>query len=144
MTKRIRYNLLSSLSTLVERGGELPSSLSYSRQPSDPPPSLQLSPPLGGCSTCWGKDGWRWQRLWWEPAATATERPLLKRHAACSWHATSTPPLSHLPPPGVIPWVRGQWWLGEGVVRSAWRTGETHPHLQHPACSNRHLPSWAT
>jgi hypothetical protein len=61
-----------------------------------------------------GEYGERRQRHWWEQ--TATERLLPDRLAICSRQATSPPPLSLLPPPGLLPRVRGQRWLGEGSV----------------------------
>jgi hypothetical protein len=55
-------------------------------------------------------------------------------HTICSRQVTATPPLSHLSHPGNIPWLRGQWWLGEGVVQCAWQNGETDLALQASIC----------
>jgi hypothetical protein len=129
------FQISSSLSTLVGRGGELPpSSLCYPRQPSDPPPSHQLSPLLEGCSTSRARMGG-------DGSATGGCR---QQHNARYLTTTQSaagrlppPPLSYLPPPGLLPRVRGQRWLGEGAVRHARRPGKADNHSQNPfsACS---------
>jgi hypothetical protein len=55
-------------------------------------------------------------------------------HTICSRQVTATSQLSYLSHPGTIPWLRGQWWLGEGVVRCAWQNGETDLALQASIC----------
>ncbi len=127
---------------MVERGGALsplplptPASLATSL-------TLPPSSPLHKGEVRVGvRNGWRWQRSWWVPAL---QHYLPDRHAICSRQATSTPPLSLLPPPGSLPRVRGQRWLGEGTVRCAWRNGEVHLRTQnqdvsHP-CLQTHPP----
>jgi hypothetical protein len=56
-------------------------------------------------------------------------------------HSTNLCLGGNLPPPGLLPRVRGQRWLGKGAVRHTRRPGEADNHPQNPPSTCSYAPN---